>query len=182
MSGKIDGIDGDGAPARLAEQPQTTAYGDGQAGVEHDDSRLLGKEHLEPGENDVASVEREDRQQVEQADDRAGPPQGTSGIGGSDARMQRVDAHRQQGDDADRDLDAGPGEADACPLPSLQRAGGHERRVAGQEVERDLGARTGGPGGYGMAELVEQREDGDEPASQTPSGAPLTMTTTIMNR
>ena len=79
-----------------------------------------------------------------------------------DAGMQRMHSHRPQSDDADGDLDRRPGEADAGALPPLQRAGGHERGVAGEEVERDLGACAGGPGGEGVAELVQQREHGDE--------------------
>ena len=84
--------------------------------------------------------------------------------------MQRMDAHGPETDHADGDLNRRAGEADARPLPPLQMASRNERGVAGEEVERDLGTGTGGPGRQRMAEFVQQREPGDE------SGQPQTRT------
>ena len=59
---------------------------------------------------------------------------------------------------ADADLHRRSRERDAGALPSLQPADGHERGVAGEEVERDLRLGAGGAGGERVAELVQQRE------------------------
>ena len=62
--------------ARLAEQPQAATDRDGQAEVQHHDLGPLAEDRFEPGQHDVAAVERQDRQQVEEPDHRARPTTG----------------------------------------------------------------------------------------------------------
>ncbi len=155
-------IDRDRAEARLVEQPQTAADRQRKAEVQHREVSSLAQDGLEAGQHDVAAIERQDRQQVEQADHRACPPQRPGRVGCVEARVQWVHAHRPQPQHADSDLHRGPGEADPGSLPTLQMTRRNEGCVARQEVERDLGSGTCCACCERVTQFVDQGEHGDE--------------------
>ncbi len=138
----------------------------------HEEVCAAPRQHrVDPGRHHHAAVEREQRDQVEQAEHRAGPPDRPAWRR-SRRRWsydERVGAEQQQGDARrPRSRPSGPAPAIDARSPRCQRRRRVVRRVAGEHVERDLGVGSGRASGDRVPELVHEREHGDRPGQPPP--------------
>ena len=146
------GVADDGEEARRR-------HADGYVG--HGDPPAARGDAIDAERGDGATVQRECGHQVDQPDDRSGPPDGVAGRRrGDGVQRERVRPHGQQEDDAEHDLDRRSGHRDQGPLPPGQRPAGEVGGVAVEEVESDGGVGAEPAGHPGVAELVDQGEDG----------------------
>ena len=133
--------------------------GDRHADVHHRAPGPSREEAVEDRLDDVATVEGQDRDEVEQPDDRSRPPHRLARHRLDDAGViQGVGAHQHQRQAAARDVGERSGQRDGDrPGPadrSLRAVGG----VAGHELERDGGVGPRPARHEGVAQLVQQRE------------------------
>ncbi len=152
-----------GEPARLGDEghPDRRADREDEARVERDPAGLTRKEPLEHVGDDVAAVEGQHREEVEQPDRRPGPPDGLCCRGALPAVLvERVDPHHGEQGQPGRDVGDRSGEGDEGLGPERQGLRRDVRGVAGHEVERDLGPGAGPAGGHGVPQFVQQREAG----------------------
>jgi hypothetical protein len=166
-------IDRDHAELRLAEQPQAAPDRDAEAEIQHHDLGSLAGDRLEAGEHDVAAVEgrignRLKNPMTGPAHHRAraaldDPTPGCSGWTPINHRISTLIPI----------CTAGPAKLIAARSQRFSGRVGHERRIAGEEVERDLGAGTGGTRRDRVPEFVEERQRGDERRQPQPEVGPV---------